>query len=69
MDVLAIKNILDYFKNKTVENEYDSEFVKAGRKFYTMVTTTNPPKEKIVTEYTELMKIPLSYCDMRSIFG
>jgi hypothetical protein len=69
MDNIAIKNILDFFKGNTIERDYDSEFIKAGRKFYSMVTTTQLTNDKIVEEFKALMIIPMSYSDMRSIFG
>lgn len=65
----AINNIVEYFTRRPQIHEYDSEFIKAAHAFYTKITTQVVPSKEIEKEYETLMKIPMSYSDMRGMFG
>lgn len=65
----AIYNIVEYFKRRPQLYEYDSEFIKAAHAFYTKITTQVVSSEEMEKEYETLMKIPMTYSDMRGMFG
>ena len=69
LDKLAYKNFLDYFRARPQVCEGDSDFIKAAHAFYTKITTQAVTKQEAERDYAALMKIPLTYSDMRGMFG
>jgi hypothetical protein len=66
-EYLYIQNIVEFF-DKYGENSADSEFMKEAVKLYKMVKEKKSVEE-VNNFVIELKKKPISYGDLRTLFG
>jgi|LauGreDrversion4_2_1035121.scaffolds.fasta_scaffold922696_2 hypothetical protein len=66
-EYLYIQNIVEFF-DKYGENSATSEFMKDAFKLYKMVKDKKSTTE-VNNFVVELKKKPISYCDLRTLFG
>ena len=68
MEYLFIANIVEFFDKYGEKTSESSEFMKAAYVLHKMVKDKKPVEE-IIKYAEELKKKPISYGDMRSLFG
>lgn len=67
---LAIQNIVEFFEKGRPPTETDSAYTKAAYKLYEAATKKpRATNEELGKMFQELNKIPLSYFEMRSLYG
>lgn len=66
-EYLYIQNIVEFF-DKYGENSADSDFMKEAVKLYKMVKEKKS-EEEVNNFVIELKKKPISYGDLRTLFG